>query len=93
MDIIAARAGQVDRDTAEGHLAREIVSVGMPLAALLDEHHSHLKVYGEGVERLVRRLVTLEEDTWLLYRDLGVLFIKKIALMGFGGATAPPSTT
>ena len=56
-----ARAGPLHVDTQDGHFAREILSTGPVLAALMDEFHPENLLQSVAVERLVRRLVIYEE--------------------------------
>ena len=49
VEALAAKAGTVDKDNANAYVAREIMTVGLSLAALLDEFHPSQIVFSAGV--------------------------------------------
>ena len=82
---LAARAGSFDKDSAGGYLAREIKTVGLILADLLSEFHPVPIIFSSAVERLVRRLVVLEETLSKDPKDRYAHLESKLSFMGVGG--------
>ena len=88
---MARRAGSVEKDSADGYLAREIKVIGLALAALLDEFHPAHVVTSNAVERLVRRLSVLEESISVDRKERGAFYEKKLGFLGIGGSPLPRS--
>ncbi|CAN8074595.1 unnamed protein product [Agarophyton chilense] len=86
---LASRAGPPERDTFDGYLSREILAVGMALAALLDEFHPLPIIFSAGVERLVKRSLVFEEAWKFSRKERGAFYKKKLAFMGLGGGALP----
>lgn len=93
LDTLASKAWNPEKDTADGYLVRDILSMGTALAALLDEFHPIPIVFSVGVERLVRRLVVIEGSLPLGRKDRGAFFEKKIAFMWIGGGAHKETTS
>ena len=89
VDNLAARAGSLEKDSAGGYLAREIKTVGLILADLLSEFHPVLIIFSSAVERLVSRLVVLEETLSKDPKDRYAHLESKLSFMGVGGNRQP----
>ena len=88
-EAMSRRAGIVERETADGYLAREIKVSGLILASFLDELHPDQVTTSTAVERLVRRLVVLEESISIDKKERAAFYEKKLAFMGIGGSPLP----
>lgn len=82
VEHLAQKAGNVQKNNAGGYLAREILSVGLTLAALLDEFHPSRIVYSVAVERLARRLLVVEVALTKDPKERGAYFKEKLVFMG-----------
>lgn len=81
---MCARARQIEKDNADGYLAREIVSSGLTLPSLLNEFHQAQMIYSNTVERLVRRLWVIEKSLSINRPDRGSYLVKMLGFMGLG---------
>lgn len=70
-------------------MSREILITDTTLATLLDEFHPASVVFSATVERLVRRLVVLEESMSVDKKQLDKLYRKKLPCRGIGGGALP----
>lgn len=79
---LAAKAGDVHKSDGDGLLAREIMCTGLALAALLDEFHPNPIIFSSGVERMVRRLVVIEEALGKERKERAGVYDKNLEFMG-----------
>lgn len=79
--LLADKAGAVNKDCADGYMAREIMTMGLTLAALLDELYHYPMIFSNGVERLVRRLVVHEKALDLGKKERGAYCEKNLAYL------------
>lgn len=61
MKNLALHAGTVEGEKEKCFVAREIMVIGSVLATMIDEFHPESVMFSETVERIVRRLLLLEE--------------------------------
>ena len=91
LNALCSKAGQVEKDNADGYLAREIMSTGLTLASLLNEFHPEQLLYSSAIERLVRRLWVMEKSLSMERQDRGAFVLKMLGFMGLGhGPIADP---
>lgn len=84
MTSLCAEVGQVEKDNADGYLAREIVTAGLTLASLLNEFHPAQIIYSNAMERLVRRLWVLEKSLGMDRQERGPYVLRMLGFMGIG---------
>lgn len=89
VEQLSTRAGTMDGLRAENFMAREIMLTGVTLATMLDEFHPSTVVFSATVERLVRRLVVLEESMSVEKDQMSKFYAKKLAFLGIGGGALP----
>lgn len=78
LETLTTRFGSVERENADGHMAREILGTGLALATLLDEFHPQVSVFSSTAERLERRLVVFKRALQLKRKDRGLLIEKRL---------------
>lgn len=85
VENLAARAGNSQKDSAEGHLARQILFAGLALSSLLDEFHPVQILYSNVVEPLVRQILVYERAVGLEKGERSAFLTKSLAFVGIGG--------
>lgn len=78
-------AGGIDGIRAENFVAREIMMVERTLATILDEFHPANVIFSAAVERLVLRLVILEEYISVDKEKLNLFYQNKMVFLGIEG--------
>lgn len=88
VENLAARARNPHKDSADGHLARQILVVGLVLTSLLDEFHPEQILYSTVVERLVRQLLVLEMAVGREKGERSAFLASSTRFVGIGGGSA-----
>ena len=82
VENLANRAENFEAENANSFLAREILTIGYALAAFLDEFHPDQIVHSNGIERLVRRMIVLEEAIRIDEKDRKTFYKKRLGFTG-----------
>lgn len=83
---MAAKTGSVKLESADGHLAREILSMGLGLASIFDECHPFPTVFLNVLERLFRRLLVHEDALALDKKEWSAFYEKNLPFIGLASA-------
>lgn len=81
-NAMADKAGSISKDSADGYLARKIMSTGLVLASPFDECQQHRKIFVNVVEWLVRRILVHEGAPDLEKKERSAFYEKSPAFMG-----------
>lgn len=88
---LADKAGSANKDSADGYLAREILTTGLALVNVFDEFHPYQLVFSNAVERLVGRLVVHDAALALDRKERGAFYEKNLAYLGLGAVASGKS--
>lgn len=85
MEHLSEKTGSIAGIRATTFLAREIMFTGKTLATTLDELHPSSVIFRATAERIVRRLVVLEESIEVEEDQVRKCNMKKMVFLGIGG--------
>lgn len=88
---LAENAGPLNKDSAEGYLARDILTTGLSLVNLLEEFHPYPLIFSSAVERLGRRLVSYEAALTRDREDRSAFYEKNLSYVGLRGVASGKS--